>query len=112
MVFVDQRWLQRIRATRAAPLDMAATDGHRRTLYNAALQQFEELLTAATGIGSATKPILLFYALEQAGQAILAAHLKRDVRGSHGLTIAPASYDLQLHEVPVEPSGNGVFQAL
>ncbi len=97
---MEQQWLSRIRATRAAPPGLAAADEQRRTTYNSAT------------IGPASKPILLFYALEQAGQAVLAAHLKRDVKGSHGLTIKPTSYELDLHEVPVEPYGSGVFQAM
>lgn len=109
---MEQQWLPRIRATRAAPPGLAATDNQRRSLYNAALQQFEELLNAAATVGPASQPILLFYALEQAGQAVLAAYVKRDVKGSHGLAIKPASYELRLHEMPVEPNGNGVFQAI
>lgn len=65
--------LRELRATRAAPPGRAAADGDRRAVYNAALQQFEELLAAARAVGPASRPLPLFYALSQAGRAIVAA---------------------------------------
>lgn len=69
-------------------------------------------MTAAVDVGPASRPLLLFYALEQVGQAVVAARLEREVRGTHGLKICQPSYALELHEVTVEPNGKGLFQAI
>lgn len=105
-----QRILMVIRGTRAAPPGLAATDADRRGTYNSALQQFEELVSAAKSVGPASQPLALFYALEQAGQAILAAHLNKAGRPAHGLR--GSGYDKALHEVAIEPKGEGAFQAV
>src|SRR5271166_4495492 len=57
-----------IRATRASPPGHARDDEERRRVYgSAALAQFDELITAASVVGSALRPLPLFYALSQAG---------------------------------------------
>ncbi len=43
-------------------------------MFGAALQQFEELMDAATSVGYAARPLPLFYAISQAGRAIAAVH--------------------------------------
>lgn len=63
-----------IRASRSGPPGLAASDGARRRTYGAALQQFDELLEAATTAGHASRPLPLFYALSQAGRAIASAY--------------------------------------
>lgn len=83
--------LREIRATRAAPPGRASTNGPRRKIYGAAVQQFEELLGAAGSVGPASRPLLLFYALSQAGRAIVAAHGERPEVLGHGLAEAKSS---------------------
>lgn len=76
--------LQVIRATRADPPGKA-NKGSRRALYGASLQQFDELIEASRTAGHASRPLSLFYALSQAGRAIVAAHGSSNRIGSHGL---------------------------
>ena len=66
--------LSRVQALRADPPGLAGRGGRRAKVFAASLQQFADLLTAAESVGSASSPILLFYALSQAGRAIAAAH--------------------------------------
>ena len=74
-----------VRASRADPPGRAADDPARRKTYNAALEQFEELLHAARTVGPASRPLPLFYALGQASRAIVAAHGDQPDITSHGL---------------------------
>lgn len=79
--------LARIRASRAEPPGRAASSNRRRRTYSAALEQFHDLIEAAASVGPAARPLLLFYALSQAGRAIVAANGDDDglkTRG-HGL---------------------------
>lgn len=73
-----------IRATRAEPPGQAAK-GTRRELYGAALQQFDELIEASRSAGHASRPLPLFYALSQAGRAVVAAHGSSGRVSGHGL---------------------------
>jgi hypothetical protein len=50
-----------------------AKQGARRTTFQSALEQCEQFHAAAHGAGYATRPVQLFYALSQAGRAIVAA---------------------------------------
>ncbi len=61
-----------IRSTRAARPGYAKTGG-RANVYGASLEQAEQLMSAAAGVGAATRPILLFYGLSQLTRAIAAA---------------------------------------
>jgi YaaC-like Protein len=87
--------LYRIRATRASPPGYAFDDEERRHVYGAALAQFDELISAASAVGPASRPLPLFYALSQAGRAISAAHLGEPWRlrwhglNSHELDLPP-----------------------
>lgn len=74
-----------LRASRAEPPGFASNDLERRAIYGSALQQFEELLAAAKAVGPASQPLLLFYALSQAGRAIVAARGKHPHVHGHGL---------------------------
>lgn len=62
-----------LRATRATRPGFAHDSGRRANIYGAALEQAEQLFTAAEGVGVATSPILLFYGTAQLGRAIVAA---------------------------------------
>jgi hypothetical protein len=82
-----QAW-QRIRLLRAQP--PALVKGERRAVFVSALEQAEQLMQAAEEVGSAARPLPLFYALSQAGRAIGAARLRRQWRlAGHGLTMPP-----------------------
>jgi hypothetical protein len=76
----------RIRALRAS----RSGNPERRGVFSAALGQFDELLTAASSVGPASRPLPLYYALNQAGRAIAAARQMTDRPWRpmrHGLTI-------------------------
>jgi hypothetical protein len=94
-----------IRALRATPPGRASSDQDRRRVFTAALGQFDELLTAAENVGPASRPLPLYYALNQAGRAIAAAY---QMHGNpwepkrHGLTIGEPP-DGWLQQTPITP---------
>ncbi len=105
---------QLLRAVRSAPPRHAA-EGDRQATLGAALEQSEELFTAAAGVGSATRPLLLFYGLSQAGRAIAAASPSREWRLSgHGIKAhrLDAADRGQLSSVTVKDQGRGSFTSL
>jgi hypothetical protein len=108
----DEPWvLRNLRATRASPPGRAAGDDHRRALYGAALEQFEQLLHAAEVVSPAARPLPLFYALSQAGRAIVAAHGDEPDVSGHGLKedrAQPSPPDLLHRRVKREPARNGM----
>jgi hypothetical protein len=104
----DEPWvLRNLRGTRAQPPARAAADSYRRALYGAGLEQFEELLRAAEVVGVAARPLPLFYALSQAGRAIVAAKGKSPDIDGHGLAedrTKPAPGDLLHRRVKRVPN--------
>lgn len=66
------RALRGLRALRHEPPEYAK-QGARRATFQSALEQCEQFLGAASETGYATQPVQLFYALSQAGRAIVAA---------------------------------------
>jgi hypothetical protein len=64
--------LRDLRALRYAAPGFAK-EGVRRRAFQSALEQCEQFLAAAYDAGYATRPVQLFYALSQAGRAIVAA---------------------------------------
>lgn len=64
---------ERLRASRWEPPPPTSRTAERRLTYQTALQQSEELFTAAGHVGFVVRPVLVFYALSQAGRAIAAA---------------------------------------
>ena len=82
---VAEHHARALRSSRAEPPGRASQDLERRHIYTAALQQFEELVTAARGVGPASRPLLLFYALSQAGRAVVAAYGDAPQITAHGL---------------------------
>lgn len=87
-----------------------ATDGDRRAVFSAALGQFDELLDAAAAVGPASRPLPLYYALNQAGRAIVAARLTPDRPWRpilHGLSIGgPEDGTLQSTTITPQSSVN------
>jgi hypothetical protein len=78
-----------IRALRAQPTGLAAVDLDRAAWFKAALRQAEDLAVAAGASDYATSPLTLFYAVEQAGQAIIQARKPNvsETASSHGLAL-------------------------
>jgi hypothetical protein len=102
--------LAAIRALRSHPPGKAR-DGKRGKTFGAGLEQFEQLLRVGRQSPPASAPILLFYALAQAGRAILAAHASQpwEVHG-HGLSIGIEGEEVGATRIT--PSGEGLFQAV
>jgi hypothetical protein len=67
----DEAWRQ-LRLLRHKPPGAAASSDERRQTFNAALEQAEQLFAAARAMGTATRRLLLFYGLSQAGRALAA----------------------------------------
>lgn len=63
----------RVRSTLVRPPAYARKDEQRRTTYQAAMVQCEELVNAAAASAPSASPLPLFYALNQAGRALAAA---------------------------------------
>ncbi|MCH6470704.1 YaaC family protein [Sinomonas terrae] len=68
---IAQIW-QELRALRSQKPG-AAKKGDRLATFDAALEQAEQLFTAASVVGTATQPIILLYGLSQLGRAIAAS---------------------------------------
>lgn len=99
-----------IRSLRSSPPNQAET-GPRRRVFAAALEQSEQLFTAAEATPPSVRPILLFYGISQAGRAIVAAHgATQPTGGSHGLRASGLSGPLT--EMLVRDNGVGAFQSI
>lgn len=105
-----------LRMSRSTPPGLAK-EAERADLYRAAMQQFEDLMVAAAASGPAGRPLPLYYALSQAGRAVLAAREPDMTRvicpnERHGLTIPHRNVNDDLFAVPVEArsSNTGLFQ--
>lgn len=88
------RW--RLQALRADPPGLAKASGARRRVFGAALEQWDALMVASAGLSAAASPILLFYALAQAGRALSAARVAGQPWRSqaHGLSVNQAGAPL------------------
>jgi hypothetical protein len=97
----------KIRAMRAMPPSRAGSDDEPRAVFSSALGQFDELLDAAAAVGPASRPLPLYYALNQAGRAIAAALLQHGRPWQprlHGLSIGEPE-DGTLQSTPIIPQG-------
>jgi hypothetical protein len=108
---VDETVRYHLRSTRVAPPGKAGQSDGSSEMYNAALQQFEEYMTAAASVGPATRPVHLYYAIAQAGAAILTAH-DTEAPNAHGLTVGTLDVGTPLHRLAIRPKGRGMFQAV
>jgi hypothetical protein len=94
-----------LRSTRWKPPGAADSSPERRSTYVFALEQAEQMLRAAVTVGPATRPLLIFYGLNQAGRAIAAAATR--LGGSewrlqgHGIHTIPGSLDRELPTIEV-----------
>jgi len=107
----DDWILRSLRGTRANPPERAADDPDRRALFGAGLEQFEQLLKASQVVGPPARPLPLFYALSQAGRAIVAAKGADPEITGHGLSEdksqQPPPIDLLHRRIKRSPSRNG-----
>jgi hypothetical protein len=103
-----------LRSTRADPPPAAKRSADRRRTYVFALEQAEQLFTAATATGPASQPLLLFYGLSQAGRAIAAADtgITDNSWNLSGHGIRAKGMDRPLHEVQAIADANGSFVRL
>ena len=107
-------WRQ-IRALRSRPAGRAGR-GDRKRVFGSALEQAEQLFAAAESAGYATRPILLFYGLSQAGRAIAAASTAADNNSyrlsGHGIKALDLDQRPPLHALTVKDDGTGSFTRL
>lgn len=82
----------------------------RAKTFAAAMQQFEEQMSAAKVVTPATRPINLYYGMTQAGVAISAAHKPGSWSAhSHGLTLDAVP---DILNIPIWPDGHGAYQVV
>ena len=102
-----------LRALRHAPSGYAK-QGARRAMFQSSLEQCEQFLAAASETGFATRPVQPFYALSQAGRAIVAASPRvgnQEWRvGGHGLTAGTSA--VAAAGVTVTAAKAGLFPAV
>jgi hypothetical protein len=72
MATAGEAW-RSIRQLRSSPPGLAGDRLERRSVFQAALAQAEELWDAAVVAGAASRPLPLFYSVSQAGRAVCAA---------------------------------------
>jgi hypothetical protein len=101
----------RRRRTSLESKTLLASSSSRRGAFSAAMQQFEELMSASAAVGPASRPITLYYAIVQAGLAVAAAH-KTDPwsfsKHGHGLKLQ--NVRAPIADILVGPEGTGAFQ--
>lgn len=104
-----------IRALRFQPPGRA-DKGDRKRVFGSALEQAEQLFTAAEAVDYASRPILLFYGLSQAGRAVAAASTAADNNSfrltGHGIEVPRLDQRPPLHELTVTDRGKGSFTQL
>jgi hypothetical protein len=102
---------EKLRGTRWNPPEAAAEDPARRRTYVFALEQAEQMFRAAAGTGVATRPLLLFYGLSQAGRAIAAAAASVGPDGweldGHGIRCVPGTLRGPLPRIGVQADNKG-----
>jgi hypothetical protein len=101
-----------LRATRWDPPGSASRDAERRRTYVFGLEQAQQMFRAAAVVGPATRPLLIFYGLSQAGRAIAAAASSIKTGDGwrlegHGIRSAPDSLRGPLPEIRVEAGRAG-----
>jgi len=107
------RVLRSLRALRHDPPG-CAQQAARRVLFQSSLEQCEQFLGAAGDTGYATRPVQLFYALSQAGRAIVAASPLIGSQGwrvsGHGLSAGTSA--AVAADVSVTATRAGLFPAV
>ena len=102
----DRTWTD-LRALRAKPPHLAATDADRAAVFRAALEQAEQLWQASQNVGVETSPLLMFYSLAQAGRAIVASKLAdanwQDRSNGHGIKQAGTPAEKRSANIQLQP---------
>jgi hypothetical protein len=89
--------------------ELLKSSAARRATLGAAMEQFEEQMTAAKVVTAATRPLNLYYGLVQAGMAIAAVHIPGQWSfASHGLELGDTQ--VSFSDLSVAPKGDGAFQ--
>ncbi|MFD6769878.1 YaaC family protein [Micromonospora chalcea] len=109
---------QMLRSLRHEPPGWAKR-GARKVMFGAALEQSEQLFSAARSVTPAASPLLLFYGLSQAGRAVAAAAAGRENAdrwrlSGHGITNSNAAgiQPSSLATLTVQNQGSGSFTQL
>jgi hypothetical protein len=73
------------------PPGAAGGNSERTAVFQSALEQAEQLAKAASEVGYAARPLLLYYALNQAARAVAAARIEGPAWriDGHGLSAIP-----------------------
>ncbi len=101
-----------IGASLASPPGYCTSNESAAALYRAALSQPEQLLDAAAATGYAARPLPLFYAAAQAGQAIGACRGAEPAR-KHGLQVDDAKIDpADPLAAQIQPKRSGEFPSV
>lgn len=105
-VSTHELW-SRLRRTRQNPPLPVREDSNRRRVYVSALQQAEDLFVAAAEVGYASRPLLIFYGLSQAGRAIAAAswNANGDTWRLSGHGLHTPDLDVDLRDIPIYRHG-------
>ncbi|MFF2954095.1 YaaC family protein [Kitasatospora sp. NPDC057965] len=89
-----------------------ASSGDRRATFTSSLEQAEQMFRAAATVGYATRPLLLFYGISQAGRAVAAAAVKAGpndyMLGTHGIATTDMTA-ANLTQVIERAKGSGAF---
>ena len=104
--------LMRVQSLRSSPPGLVSTRTHRQRVFGAGLHQFDGLARASGQVDPFIAPILLYYALAQAGQAVAAARIPGNSwrPTGHGLEIAYPSDVLGEVRVAPQPSERSSFR--
>ncbi len=102
-----------LRAMRSSPPGLAGS-GERRKVFSAALEQSEQLLSAAALTPPSARPMLVFYGLAQGCRALFACAptIPRDNFRTRGHGLRERRLKGSLQKVAVEADGTGMFGAL
>ena len=102
---------EKLRGTRWDPPAAASAVEARRRTYVFALEQAEQMFRAAAEVGVATRPLLVFYGLSQAGRAIAAAAAHASGDGweleGHGIRCIPATLRGPLPSIEIQTDAVG-----
>jgi hypothetical protein len=104
-VLSSQTCWQMLRALRADPPGYAKDK--RRETFALALEQSEQLFSAAATVGPSTRPILIFYGLSQAGRALVAAREEHNDRwklSGHGIGLVAGNATETVAALKIKPS--------
>lgn len=109
----ETTWRQ-LRESRANPRGLAKGHKHRSALYNAALEQSQQLFSAAASLDYAVRPIALFYGLSQGARALYAAHSVGDyhMQSGHGIKVTNMNTHPQIEDLRMACTQRGEFVSI